>query len=357
MTMEKLVRNMKELSQVYQEYGWRGVSEHVQGFWKRQYLRTVFSYFGADRPLKFPRKLQIEATSKCNLRCPSCSHSRENGFGQHLSPDEFKIILDCLPFYPRSIILSGLGEPLVNPHLMELVDILRDRGISCTVFTNGTLLTAQAQKALLSRHNVTSVAVSCDGARKETFESLRCGADFNRWRDFVGNFVLEARRRKPQPVLTSTHTVLSKSNIGEVADIVRLGADMGFRRMHFLDPIPIDGVTQGMLPSDVDLAAMDPRRLSRLGRQLGVHLTFDLRRKGALPRKDLRCLRPWDFMWIRAGGDVCPCPALFGSDKPTVMGNLFQTEFQSIWHGEAFRQFRRSKLEGTNSWCSVCPYN
>ena len=59
-------------------------------FWRRVPFKLRVKYIAPGRPRRFPTKIQIEATSRCNLRCPSCSHSREEGKGQHLTPDNFR---------------------------------------------------------------------------------------------------------------------------------------------------------------------------------------------------------------------------------------------------------------------------
>ncbi len=134
--------------------------------WKRVPLRLMVSYVAPGRPRRFPRQLQIEATSRCNLCCPTCSHSRENDNGQHLSEGTFRRILDRLPWRPAKVILSGIGEPLTNPQFFSLVDILAERHIKCEFYTNGTLLTLRVRQAILSRGNIHTVNISCDGARK-----------------------------------------------------------------------------------------------------------------------------------------------------------------------------------------------
>ena len=150
--------------------------------WKRVPLKLRVRYVAPERPRRFPIRIQIEATSKCNLSCPSCSHSREKDKGQHLAEEDFRRILDRLPWLPARVILCGIGEPLMNPQFFSLVDILAERRIKCEFYTNGTLLTTRIQQAILSRHTIDSLSISCDGAQKETFENLRLGADFERWK-------------------------------------------------------------------------------------------------------------------------------------------------------------------------------
>jgi MoaA/NifB/PqqE/SkfB family radical SAM enzyme len=39
------------------------------------------------------------------------------------------------------------------------------------------------------------------------------------------------------------------------------------------------------------------------------------------------------------------------------MGNIFEQEFEDIWHGEPFRVFRKTSALGGNALCRVCPYH
>ena len=128
-------------------------------FWRDAFLRLRVGYVAPQRPLRLPARLQIEATSQCNLRCPSCSHAKEKGNGQHLTEEAFRKILDHLPWSPARVTLSGVGEPLMNPQFFSLVDILTERRIKCDFYTNGTLLTPRMQEAILSRSNIDFISI------------------------------------------------------------------------------------------------------------------------------------------------------------------------------------------------------
>ena len=83
-------------------------------YWKNVPFKLMVTYVATERPRRFPLTVQIEASSKCNLRCPSCSHARESDIGQHLAERDFCQILDRLPRTPARVILSGVGEPLLT---------------------------------------------------------------------------------------------------------------------------------------------------------------------------------------------------------------------------------------------------
>ncbi len=257
---------------------------------------------------------------------------------------------------PQQVILSGVGEPLVNPHFLTLVDMLAERGIGCVFYTNGTLLRPEMRHALLARNNIRQVAISCDGARKETFESLRRGADFDRWRENVVQFLAEAKQRQRAPIRLPAFIVVSKLNLDELPEIIRLVAGLGFDRANVLDPIPVDEESAAMCPSDSELEAIRSGMIE-LGRQLDFSIDTWFRRPGSRRRSILRYLQPWEFMFVRANGDVAPCCALFGSDQSAVMGNIFVQPFHDIWRGQQFGEYRARSAAGVNPRCRICPYS
>ena len=324
--------------------------------WRKVYRRMLIRYLDPERPQPFPRKVQIEATSKCNLRCTCCPHSREADKGQHLGPDELRELLRRLPRLPARAVLSGIGEPLVNPRFFELVDALSEQRIQCQFYTNGTLLTTRKCEEIISRPSIFKVEISCDGVCKETFEELRPGADFDRWTGAVREFVTKAReaRKQRRRLRVGALTVLNKRTLGEIEGIIRLAADLGFDHITILDTIPIDDVAASLCASQAERSTICPEDLSALGRAVGIGVFFELRREQTPPKARLRCLQPWEYIFIRAGGDVAPCCALFGSDKAAVVGNLLQDDFADIWHGERFREFRRTSSLGTNPLCRAC---
>ena len=325
--------------------------------WVRRGL--VVRYLDPARASRFPDTVQIEATSKCNLRCPLCSHSREKNAGRHLSGNELRTILDRLPWTPPEVRLSGIGEPLVNPDFFELVDILAERGIGCEFYTNGTLLGRQTTRdAILSRPNIRGLRISCDGASKGTFEAMRQGADFDAWRRSVQGFVAQAREHRAGTLGTGVITVLSRQNLKEIGDVIRLVADLGIDRVHIQDPMPIDEVAASWCPTPDEIREFHQHEgeLRALGKSLGVYASFRFRREESRRPIGIRCLQPWMYTFIRANGDVAPCCAVFGSDKGAVMGSLAREDFEATWRGNRYREFRTTCASGTNDLCLSCSY-
>jgi radical SAM protein with 4Fe4S-binding SPASM domain len=317
-------------------------------------LMLRIKYINKETPCRIPLTIQIEATSKCNLRCPVCSHSRENDSGKHLTVGELERIVDRLPSSLKQVKLSGIGEPLLSPHFFSLIDFLAERRIMCSFYTNGTLLTPQKCEAIIKRRNIISLAISCDGARKETFENTRLGANFETWTQFVRYFLDKAKEERPD-LRIEANTVITRQNFNQLEEIIRFVAELGFYSIFFLETIPVDDIAAANVPSKTDLYSIDFQNLSELGRSLGLGVNGGIHRDIPLLRR-VKCGQPWMYIFVRANGNVQPCCAVFGSEKVAVMGNIFDEDFTNIWKGDRFREFRKSMILGKNSLCQVCPY-
>lgn len=356
MTAQVLKRKIRTAMHLFRAHGWRRVADTAVWRLRRNYFESRIRMGRAAKPRTVPTQIQFEASSNCNLRCPSCSLSREVNPGRHMSPGEFERFLDRLSFRPSSVSLNGIGEPLLNPHFIQLVDLLAERGIACSFFTNGTLLAPHVREQILARMNVNYVGISCDGASKETFEALRVGARFDVWKEFVKAFVKGAHSRAENPIETSMSTVVSRRNFGELSEIVELASELGFTKLTLADVVRNDEISAAMALSDADVEQWDTRALKAAATAAGVDLSINFRRSAKAGSQALRCFQPWEYMMVSAEGDVLPCCAIVGSDKAQVMGNLHRQSFDEVWRGEAFQRFRSTCADGTNQICQMCPF-
>jgi radical SAM protein with 4Fe4S-binding SPASM domain len=352
--MSVLQRKLKTATKLFREQGLAGVTRFTLHRYKYPYLRAYLRWFPERTPLKRPHVVQIEVSSKCNLRCPSCSLTREITPARNMDPEELRLLLDKLPFRPDSVSLNGIGEALVNPGIFRIIDLLAERGIQASFYTNGTLLNERIRGEILRRPNVTFVGISCDGATKEVFEELRYGAKLEVWKENVRAFVSAVQARAPRPIMVNLNTVISRINRGELLQIIELAASLGFRHHQMTDLVPNDETSAAMALSAEESAEIDREGLIAHGARLGVEVAFTSLSKR--PQPYLNCLQPWEYIQISVEGDILPCCAILGSDKAEVMGNLHHESFAEIWDGDRFRRFRGTAGRGTNPICNACPY-
>ncbi|GAB6037203.1 radical SAM protein [Fundidesulfovibrio butyratiphilus] len=129
----------------------------------------------------FPIHLDLEASSRCNLRCTFCDKLPLLG-PEHLGDmdfDLYRLMVDeGAEKGLKSLKLSYRGEPLLNRRLADMVAHAKRRGLLDVYFnTNAMLLTESTAKALIDA-GLDRISVSVEGTDPVAFERERIGAKF-----------------------------------------------------------------------------------------------------------------------------------------------------------------------------------
>ncbi len=95
---------------------------------------------GKGRDTVFKR-VYVEITNMCNLSCSFCPGTQRPH--RSMSTDEFAALTRRLQGHTRYLYLHVLGEPLLHPHLGEILEIAHTGGFRVCITTNGTLLPRQ----------------------------------------------------------------------------------------------------------------------------------------------------------------------------------------------------------------------
>lgn len=83
--------------------------------------------------------IYLEITKNCNLKCPFCP-SRNSNLHENVSIPLFKQTINKIKQYTNTVYLHVLGEPLIHPYFVDLVNICNQNDINVRLTTNGTLL-------------------------------------------------------------------------------------------------------------------------------------------------------------------------------------------------------------------------
>lgn len=135
-----------------------------------------------------PRTIRLEASSFCQLRCPSCPTTSRaihpavgSGF---LRLHDFRRLLDENPFI-AAIELSNYGEIFLNPQLLEILELAHERRVALTA-SNGVNLNNAKDEVLegLVKFKVRRMTCSIDGASQETYKLYRVRGNFD---NVIGN--------------------------------------------------------------------------------------------------------------------------------------------------------------------------
>ncbi len=161
----------------------------------RRYRRAWMELPQAFIVRDFPLHLDIEITSRCNLRCTYCDklpvlpRSKIGDMDIQL----FKRIIDEGARHNLwGVKLSYRGEPLLHPQIFEMIAYAKEKGVLDIYFnTNGTLLSRPVAKELIAS-GLDRISVSVDGIDPEFFNRERVGADFAKVTDNIA-YLMQAR--------------------------------------------------------------------------------------------------------------------------------------------------------------------
>jgi MoaA/NifB/PqqE/SkfB family radical SAM enzyme len=124
-----------------------------------------------------PSSIAIEASSFCQLCCPSCpttsGHTNAAIGGGFLRLEDFWALLDANPSI-RAVELSNYGEMFLNPALSEILASAFSRGVATTA-ANGANLNSARPGVLeaIVRYRLRTLTCSIDGATEETYRHYR----------------------------------------------------------------------------------------------------------------------------------------------------------------------------------------
>lgn len=344
----------------------------------------------------WPRGVVIQLTYTCNLRCWFCGQWGTSGAYHGLPASELRRVLplgllerliDELPSFCAHVGLWG-GETLQYSDIIPLVRHVKQAGKTCSLVTNGTLLSQTA--AGLVDAPADHIQVSLD-ADEETHDRMRGGRGAYR-AAMEGIRAIRAERDarqrflgSPKPVIEISCTLVAEA-AATLATLIReareAGADrflickqmqitekMGqahietFRRLFditptlwkgFLRPEAVEGAA-AVVSSVIAEIQSDPSnrgfvRLYDDGWKPAdfFHYYSD---PSYVARATQWCRYPWDWAAVFPNGDVSPCP-----DFPDyVVGNLYDASIRQIWNGKRYRDFRKAlAAAGRFPICSVC---
>lgn len=172
------------------------------------------------------RFVHLEPSFLCNLECQMCPRLIQGHTEGLMSPERFERLVPLFP-YLEAVVLTGFGEPFINPYLPEFISAIRGAGARPCLSTNGTLLDERRARAALEA-GIQHVQFSIDAGTPSTFEKIRVGAKWDRVLANARKFHQLRRDGDFRDVETGWVFILMRDNWQELPRAVAHAAEVGF---------------------------------------------------------------------------------------------------------------------------------
>lgn len=337
-----------------------------------EYLRKVKDLILYRNFIFPPLRLQVEISASCNYHCSFCYHGNYTNKREYMKYGDYsRIINQSKPIY---IQLSGVGEPLLNP---EIEDILLHQSHSkafVKLTTNAYLMNEKISNAIVNG-NVDHVDVSLDTTEPELYKKVRVGGDLHKVIDNV-DYLYKYKTQKGAKLTLNAAMIYNQANIENLPmDIMSLDklpfdtASFGFISDLFdvCQNEKVDNIHY--LSSIIDEAVNNAKTLKRSDFVYFLNMLKESSLstgKSSLPARKRLCMFSIYNPYIMADGTLLPCCimgmwVMENQNRKSVygMGNVIENGFLEVWNSDRAKKVRINIIESREKmdFCRECLYD
>ena len=270
--------------------------------------------------------LHVEASTYCNARCPLCPRNA-HGYNvpgvyaeQHLSIENYKKALEKFPNLKFVYFNGNLGDPMMNPDILELAKISQ---CYTNIFTNGSIGREETWKGLAKL--IGEVTFSIDGL-EDTNHLYRQDVDWNKLMQRI-KWYIEAGGTAVWKWIKFKH------NQHQIHEAETISKQLGFKRFDVVDHGRNYGpalnkkaeITHWILPADGSKSPEEFNVQDKITRYKLNHDNWN-EFKGKI---DIACEHEIEQkVYVDVNGDLSPC--CYQGFKLPNRKRIDLTEFQAL---------------------------
>ena len=168
--------------------------------------------------LKSPLTIGWVITGKCNSRCIHCWSKKSAEEVEY--PLALSLVNQFKELEVSRVIISG-GEPLLHPHLLDILREIKRANINISLYTNGSLLThsiINKFQTLFTKFDV--VQISLDGPDREVYF-------LQRQQDFFNDVVHSIKYIASSSFIVRIHFVATPINVEKIFETFKFVNNLG----------------------------------------------------------------------------------------------------------------------------------
>jgi len=305
-------------------------------------------------------------TCRCNANCATCStHQLNQIYPESISLENAKEIAHQIGKAKTWAVGFSGGEPLLWPHLFEVIKVLKSYGITVYIITNGLILKDKVEQIIDAK--VDTVVVSIDSLNPSEHDQNRGKPGLFK-AAMEGIELLKQKRSEKKPLIKST-IVLSKKNYPQIEETVQ-------QLNQIVDLVSIQPIISGcctgphnipeefkseFLPSVADEASIQ-KKIEKLAKQYpslnGRYFkkipTFLFHPEKLLK---IKCWSPFLRLKILPNGKVFHCVS---NTRYGQVGDLKEMSLVEVWNSPAIKRHREEIRRHQNNcicWAQDTSFN
>lgn len=155
--------------------------------------------------LKFPNRITIEVTNRCNISCTFCPRQNvQMELGDMSKKLFYKIINEASQYLPVKIVIFFRGEPFMHPNLIEYIKYAKSKGLGPIQLASNALLLDENMGQQLIESGVDFISFSLDTMDVGLYKESRLYGDLNMSMNNVKQFGLKCRAYREKGYDTPT---------------------------------------------------------------------------------------------------------------------------------------------------------
>ena len=286
--------------------------------------------------------LQWHLSENCNLKCLHCYQQNHKPIQLEFDKlviiyKQFKELLNKKKMKGH-INITG-GEPLCNPYLFKLLDLIKEDSnlITFSILTNGTLINEKIAKKIKS-YNPLYVQVSLEGGKK-TNDYIRGKGTYKKIAEGIVNL-------RKENIFTSISFTATSLNYKEFPKVVRYARKYGVNNVWSDRFIPL-GDSDKSLALNYEqtreyLEIMNKER-NKLKKVKNSNTTISMYRALQIQMTNdfaYGCTAGDTLLTVMENGDLVPCRRM-----PITIGNLFDRSMYDLYtNSDVLKALREKKI-------------
>ncbi len=312
-----------------------------------------------DKHKFVPRVIAWELTRRCKLNCRHCrAAAADRKYNDELDTQQCMALLDNIAGFASPVIILTGGEPLLRDDIYQIADYGHRLGLRMVLATCGVFMDDKAAQKML-QVGIRCISLSLDGASSKSHDNFR------RIEGAFEMAIKAAEVAHRNGLAFQINTTVTRSNIDELGDIMKLAEELGAVTFN---PFLLVPTGRGKEMADEELSAQQyEETLQWLSKQqnnpvvkiairvtCAPHYQRIIQQAGTPepPAYAAGCMGGKSFAFISHTGKVQICGFL-----DIVAGDLRANniDFADVWRNSPFLQEIRS-VNDYKGKCGYCEY-